>query len=101
MRMSPIAWRVLVKPDAIEEKSIGGIVLAVDEKMEKGARITGTVVDIGPDVYPTSSVVHGGLVIGDRVYYAKYAGKTIYDQTTKEEYVVLNDEDIVCKDVDS
>lgn len=97
--MQPVAWRVLVKPDAIEEKSVGGIVLAVDEKLERGARITGTIVGIGPDVYPNSTLVHGGLAIGDRVYYAKYAGKTIYDQTTKEELVVLNDEDVVCKDV--
>lgn len=99
--MQAIAWRVIVKPDNIEEKSSGGIVLAVDERLEKGARITGTIVGIGPDVYPNSILLHGGLNIGDRVYYAKYAGKTIYDQVTKEEFVVLNDEDIVAKDVDS
>ena len=101
MRMHPVAWRVLVKPDPIEEKTQGGLVLATNEKLEKGARITGTIVGIGPDVYSSSTLVYGGLRLGERVYYAKYAGKTIVDNTTGEELVVLNDEDVVCKDVDS
>lgn len=96
--LKAIAWRVLVKPDAIQEKTSGGIVLALDEKLEKGARMSGTIVDIGPDVYPNSSVVYGGLNIGDHIYFAKYAGKVVVDKTTKEEFVVLNDEDCVVKE---
>lgn len=100
-KMQPVAWRVLVKPDDIEEKSEGGIVLAVDKKLEKGARITGVIVGIGEDVYPNSILPKAGLHVGDRVYYAKYAGKTVLDNETGEELVILNDEDIVAKDVDS
>src|SRR5579859_1973479 len=90
--LKAIAWRVLIKPDPIEEKTSTGIVLALDEKLEKGARMTGVVVDIGPDVFPKSSVMYGGLRVGDRIYFAKYAGKVVVDRDTKEEYIVLNDE---------
>lgn len=100
MKIAPVAWRVIVKPDVIEKKTESGLVLAVDEKLEKGARITGTIVAIGDDVYPNSIVPKAGLHVGDRVYYAKYAGKVILDNNTGDELVILNDEDVVAKDVD-
>lgn len=96
--LKAIAWRVIVKPDPIEEKSEGGIVLALDEKLEKGARMTGIIVDIGPDVYPNSHLADGGMRVGDRIYFAKYAGKVVVDRQTKEEYIVLNDEDCVVQE---
>lgn len=96
--LKALAWRVLVKPDPIEEKTSTGIVLALDEKLEKGARMTGVVMDIGPDVFPNSSVMYGGLRVGDRIYFAKYAGKVVVDRDTKEEYIVLNDEDCVVQE---
>ncbi len=98
MAIKPVGFRVLVKPDPIEEKTQSGIVLAVDEKLEKGARITGVVVGIGPDAFKAFKASEPWFKVGDRVYYAKYAGKGITDRTTKEEYVVLNDEDIVAID---
>jgi co-chaperonin GroES (HSP10) len=96
--LKAIAWRVLVKPDPIEEKTSGGIVLALDEKLEKGARMTGVIVDIGDDVFPNSLTEFAGLKVGDRIYFAKYAGKVVVDKNTKEEYIVLNDEDCVVKE---
>src|SRR5260370_40645732 len=101
MKVKAIAWRVIVKPDSIEKMTKSGLVIASDERLEKGARVTGTIVDIGPDVYPTSRLPLAGLSIGDRVFYARYAGKVIENRDTKEELVVLNDEDVVALDVET
>jgi co-chaperonin GroES (HSP10) len=99
--LKAIAHRLIVKPDPIQEKTKGGIVLAVDEKLEKGARVRGTIVDIGEDVYAAfkCKTQYAGLKVGDKVYFARYAGKLIVDENTLEEFIVLIDEDVVVKEV--
>ena len=94
IRLKAVAFRVIVKPEEIiTDHEVKGtdirLALALDEKIEKGARIVGTVVDIGPDVYAAFKTTeeYAGLKIGDRVYFARYAGKTIVHPETKEEYV--------------
>ena len=99
MTVKAVGFRILVKPDEIKKETASGIVLAVDEAAEKGARVTGTIVDIGEIAWkafnPQSP--YAGLAVGDKVFFAKYAGKTVIDPTDKQEYVILNDEDIVAK----
>lgn len=94
-----IAFRIIVRPDPIEEKTKSGIVLAVDKKLEMGACVTGTILDIGPDAWAAHkpSRPFAGLEVGDKVYFAKYAGKWVVDGITKEEFLVINDDDVVCK----
>ena len=93
-----VGFRVLVKPDAIVEKTVGGIVLALDEKLEKGAQVKGVVIDVGPEAYRAFNRAAGfddyrpWVKPGDHVYYAKYSGKRIIEGT--EELLFLNDEDI-------
>lgn len=101
MALKAVAFRVILKVKEVEEKSAGGIVLAVDKKMERNAHIEGTIVDIGPDAWAAyrPSEPFAGLKVGDRVMYAKYSGKWIQDPQTKEEFLVVNDEDIVAKAV--
>lgn len=103
MPFKAIAHRVIVRPDKIEEKTKSGIVLALDMQLEKGARVSGTVVDIGEDVFAAfkPKTEFAGLKVGDKVWFAKYAGKLLVDPKTQEEFVVLIDEDIVVKYVDS
>lgn len=90
--------RIIIKPDPIEEVSEGGIVIAATEnyvRSEKAATSTGTVADIGPAAW--LDPILGGepwVNIGDRVVFAKYAGKFVEDPETKEEYVVINDDAI-------
>jgi len=93
--LKALGYRLLVKPDEIETKTETGIVLAVDEKLEKGARITGTVVDIGPECWGMHKGNTAWCSVGDKVFWAKYAGKHVIDPYTNEEFVVLNDEDVV------
>lgn len=90
----PILHRVLVKPDPIEEVSQGGIVLAVDPKKERLAVEKGTVVTVGDTAFSGDFKTESPPKVGDRVYYAKYAGKLIKD-TDEVEYVMLNDEDVI------
>ena len=99
MAVKAIGFRAVVRPDKFEEITKGGIVLAVDEKMEMNAQTTGVIVELGEDFAkdfkPRSP--YWGLQPGDRVFYAKYAGKWVKDPVTNEELLILNDEDIMAK----
>nr|ASN63651.1 co-chaperonin GroES [uncultured virus] len=89
-------FRVLVEPKHFEEVTEGGIILNVGEdwKREKAATVIGTIVNVGPTAWKGFDDGVPWAKVGDKVYYAKYAGKTIVDGD--KEYVILNDEDIQC-----
>lgn len=95
MSLKLLLHHVLVKPDDIETKTQSGIILAVNEKAERKAVEYGTVIKVGP----TAFVDHGRdpsiLNGGDRVSFARYSGKSIVD-SDGEEYILLNDDDILC-----
>lgn len=107
MPIKAVAFRVLLrakKPEMTREITTDSglkvvLNIATDEKMEQNAQITGTIVDIGPDVYAAFKTAEpfGGLKVGDVVFYPRYAGKWIPDPDTKEEFLMLNDEDICGK----
>lgn len=97
----PAGYRVLVKYDPVEEVSEGGIIIHTKEEdmlREKAAQDIGTVVALGPDVW--SSYPAPWAKVGDRVSYSKHGGRFIVDPSTKEEYVLLNDEDITAVLID-
>lgn len=113
MNLEAIGFRVIVKPDQVK-KEHNGLILAVDEKMEKGATTKGTVVAVGPDAFYAYKPEHipadkwkQWVKVGDRVVYAKYAGRNIDDpvevevddrgRSTPVNYTCLNDDDIICK----
>lgn len=99
MALKAVAFRVLLQVKEVAEKSKGGIVLAVDKKMERMAYTEGTIVDIGPDAWAAFKTKEefAGLKKGDRVFFAKYSGKWIVDPETAEELLIVNDEDITAK----
>jgi co-chaperonin GroES (HSP10) len=99
MTVKAVAFRVVVVPDEVEEVSKGGIVQVFDKKVERNAQTLGTIVDIGEDAFAAyrTKTQFAGLQVGDKVYYAKYAGKWVQDPKTKEEFLVLNDDDIAAK----
>lgn len=94
--ITPAGHRVLVKPDPVEEVSKGGIVIATkaNEQQLKNATTIGTVVAIGMNAWKAFDDGSPWAKVGDRVSYAKYGGKSIKD-ASGEEFVVLNDEDIL------
>jgi len=93
--------RVIIKPDSIEEVTSGGIVIAQTStyvREEKAATSTGIVVDFGPAAWLDPAL--GGepwAQIGERVVFARYAGKYVTDPDDGEEYVVINDDAIQAK----
>jgi len=99
--LKPLGPRVIVRPDPFDEADPvyesakrAGIVFQKDVR-EQEAVVKGTIVSIGPLAF--HAPVGDGTAwveLGDRVYYAKYAGKKVVDPETKEELLLLNDEDL-------
>jgi chaperonin GroES len=92
-----LGHRVLVKPEPIEEVSESGIVIVINEKqkrMEKAGAKVGTVVQVGNTAW---SGEENWIVVGDEIVFSKYGGKPISDPVTEEEYLIMNDEDVLCK----
>jgi len=104
MNLRAVSYRIIVKPDELVKQTESGLYIefASNEQLEKGARVAGTVLDIGPVAFKAFGMdpEKPWVSVGDRVFYAKYAGKRIIDNTTGEEVVVLNDDDICAVDAD-
>ena len=98
--LKAVGYKVIVLPLVVEEVSKGGIVLAVDGRMERNAQTIGTILDIGEDVAAAykPKTEHWGLKVGDKIWYAKYAGKWVKDEENDREVLVINDEDICVKE---
>ena len=103
IELRAVGHRVIIKPDAVEKKSQGGIILTVDEKRERAASQKGTVFQVGPMAWKNEVYGYGlpgwepWCKEGDRVFFARYAGKFIRatdDPLSEDHYIVLNDEDI-------
>lgn len=108
MNLKAVGHRLLVKPDPLKErvkinddlKKLGfEIARPADmEKMEEAATQTGTVVDVGSTAWhafdKSSPDWKAWCKVGDRIVFARYAGKPIEDPVTDEKYFVLNDEDV-------
>lgn len=99
----PVLHRILVKPDAIEDKDTAfaaakriGMEIVRDEKdREQAAVDSGVVVAYGATAFLDFKVEASPIKVGDRIVYARYAGKTIVDPDDDVKYVALNDEDVV------
>ena len=70
MNIRPLADRVLIKPAAAEEKTLGGIIIP-DSAKEKPLK--GEIVAVGNGTKDEEMVVK----VGDNVLYGKYAGTEI------------------------
>lgn len=99
--IKPILHRILLKPDNVEEADdivrsarAAGIEVKLD-KREQAAVETGTVVTIGSTCYKEFGTTpeEQGIEVGTKVFFAKYAGKSVKDG--EEKFLILNDEDIM------
>lgn len=86
--------RVLVKPNAAEEKSAGGIIIpdTAKEKPQKG-----TVVAVGKGKYAdqTGTLIPMHVKAGDVIMYGKYGGTEI--SIEGEDYLIMRASDILIK----
>lgn len=101
----PVGHRVLVKPNTVKETyGDSNIVVVQDSKLEQAGQIFGTIASIGDQSWLAFRQMNDGkevngrpwAQVGDRVAYARYAGKAITDPSTGEDYIILLDDDIVC-----
>lgn len=99
----PVLHRIIVKQQKLEEvdevylrAKQAGIAIAdtVDNRRAQAGVDKGVVVAFGPTAYRDFHT-DVPIKVGDVVAFAKYSGKTITDPEDNEEYVALNDEDIV------
>lgn len=92
--IKPAGYRLVVLPDDIEEVSEGGIYLMPDEKLEKAAQTVGTLIAVGDQAWKDVSDGSPWASAGDRIMYARHAGKNIIDPSTGINYIVINDQDL-------
>ncbi|MBQ1908598.1 MAG: co-chaperone GroES [Bacteroidaceae bacterium] len=85
-KIQPLADRVLVKPQAAEEKTIGGIIIP-DSAKEKPLR--GEILAVGEGTKDEQMV----LKAGDQVLYGKYAGTEL--ELDGEKYLIMRQSDVV------
>ena len=94
--IKPAGYKVLVKPDPIEEYTESGIEIIRDNPdKEKASQQTGELIAVGSKAW--TDLCDGGswAEVGDKVAYAKYGGAFINDpEDPDQEYVLLNDKDI-------
>mgnify|MGYP002860245349 CR=1 FL=1 len=90
MKMKPLSDRVVIKPEAAEEKTASGIILpdTAKEKPQKGK-----VVAVGPGkVSDAGNAIKMNVKKGDVVLYGKYSGTEV--TFNNEEYLIMRENDI-------
>ena len=87
-KIQPLADRVLVKPAAAEEKTVGGIIIP-DSAKEKPLR--GEVLAVGNGTVDEEMVVKAG----DQVLYGKYAGTEL--ELEGEKFLIMRQSDVLAK----
>jgi len=90
MNLKPLGDRVIVKPDAPEEKTKGGIILP-DTAQEKP--MEGKIVAVGSGkIDDTGKKTAMELKVGDKVLYGKYSGTEV--KINDEEYLIMRESDV-------
>ena len=86
MNIRPLADRVLIKPAAAEEKTLGGIIIP-DSAKEKPLK--GEIIAVGNGTKDEEMVVK----VGDNVLYGEYAGTEI--ELDGEKYLIMRRADVL------
>ena len=89
--MKPISDRVVVKRDAVQTKTLGGLILPT-EATEKP--YSGTVIAVGEGRHSskTGVLIPTQVKEGDKVLFSKFGGQEV---TVKgEDYLILREEEI-------
>ena len=86
MKIQPLADRVLIKPAAAEEKTVGGIIIP-DTAKEKPSK--GSVIAVGNGTKDEEMV----LKAEDTVLYGKYSGTEV--ELDGEKYLIMRQSDVL------
>ena len=87
--ITPLGDRVLVRPEAAEEKTSFGLFIpdTAKEKPQKG-----TVIAVGTGRYENGTKIEMTVKAGDKVLYGKYAGSEV--QIDGEDLMIMRESDI-------
>ena len=94
MGLKPIGDRIVVRREAAESKTAGGIILP-DSAKNKPQR--GTVLAVGPGrMKPNGSRAEPQLKVGDKVLFTAWAGDEFKDKGGSDELVLMHEGDVLC-----
>jgi chaperonin GroES len=92
----PSEFKVLIRPDAMKEKTKGGIIIPEPAREDQQrAVMKGTLVAVSPAAFSYHNWGEGEQIpqVGDRVVFARYSGSLIVGKDDVE-YRLINDKDI-------
>ena len=90
MKLTPLAYRVILKMVEVEETTKGGIILTASAKEKPSVA---EVISVGPGGMVDGHDVVMTVKPGDKVITSKYAGTEV--KLDDEEYVVVRQSDIL------
>lgn len=90
--LQPVEFKILIEPEEVEQKSAGGIVLAIaTTEKEKMAQVRGRLIAVGGNAFEDWNEPIPR--VGDKVYYAKYAGISVKGNDGRD-LRLTNDKDV-------
>lgn len=90
----PVEYKVLIKPDDVEEKTTGGIIIPDQEHERMGwAQTKGTLIALGARAFEDFAADQDALQPGARIFYDKYTG-VIFEGADGEEYRIIQDKEV-------
>ncbi len=92
LKITPLGSRVVVKPQDIQEKTPGGLVIPPNATEEQRPAF-GEVIKLGIGKDKEGKVLKFDVKVGDLVYFKKYTPEEI--EVDGEEYLILESEDIL------
>jgi chaperonin GroES len=94
MGLKPIGDRIVVRREAAEAKTAGGILLP-DTAKNKPQR--GTVLAVGPGkLQKDGTRTPLQLKVGDKVLFTSWAGDEFKDRATGDELLLMHEGDVLC-----
>lgn len=100
--INPTEYKVLIAPKDAETVTKGGIIIpSAHQEAEKHQCIEGTIIAASPLAFTYATQAEwdaAGAVkpkAGQRVIYAKYAGVRVKSPRDGQEYILINDKDLV------
>jgi len=97
MSIKPVGHRVLVEVPKVDMTTDWGFEIQEDKRLADAAQISGKLVAVGEQAWKAFGPNFTGepwAQVGDTVYFAEYAGRTVTDPSTGNHYKLMNDDDI-------
>lgn len=90
--LQPLGNRVLIKPEEVQEKTPGGLVIPPNASDEKKPSF-GEILKLGKGKDSKGNLLKFDVKIGDMVYFKKYSPEEL--EINGDTYYILDTEDII------